>query len=351
VKKLFVRNRCATKPTLMACAVLGVACHAGVASAADQPARVAQIDVSPKVTPLPGPNAKPPTTAPGEVPPVPDPNLLVLGGTPQNPDFAVKPLVWKWKRFTTADYVVTASAGAITLASALFHPISQHSLTGPILFDKSARDALRSSSAQTRYTFRDASDVGLSLEATWPFFVDSLITAWWYRGSRDAAQEMALVDLEALAISGAIQGATNVLVSRERPYGSLCGTSELPNTAIDCQGTAHYRSFFSGHSAFSFTTAALLCLDHEKNELLGEPWDALTCGGGYVAAAFTASSRVAADMHYSSDVLTGAVVGTLVGYGVPWLHYKRQDLGVVRAGTLKMSLFPTANGAGVVGTF
>lgn len=308
------------------------------------------IDVAPKVTPLP-PQANPaPSNAPSEPPPVPDPNPLVLGGTPQNPDFAVKPLLWKWKRFGTADYVVTASAGAITLAAAIFQPQPRHSLSGPILFDRQVRNSLRPDEAQTRYTFRDASDVGLSLQATWPFFIDSLVTAWWYRGSRDAAQEMALVDLETLAIAGAIQGATNVLVSRERPYGVTCGTPELPSTSVDCQGPAHYRSFFSGHATFGFTTAALLCLDHEKNELLGEPWDAITCGGGYAAAAMTSTFRVLGDVHYASDVLTGALVGTVVGYGVPWLHYKRVDFAA-HVGAVKMSLIPTANGAGVVGSF
>jgi membrane-associated phospholipid phosphatase len=320
-------------------------------TAAAGPQQIAQIDVKPKVNPLPGPTTPTPRTPPAEPPPVPDPNPLVLGGTPQNPDFAVKPLVWKWRRFGTADWVIGTSAGAMTLAMAIAQPLPKHSLTGPILFDTAARNTFRASSVSARYTFRDASDVGLSLAATWPFFVDSLITAWWYRGSRDAAEEMALVDLETLAIAGAIQGTANVLVSRERPYGQNCGTSELPISSIDCQGSVHYRSFFSGHSAFTFTTAALLCLDHEKNELLGEPWDAITCGAGYVAAATTASFRMASDMHYASDVLTGALVGTLVGWGVPWFHYKRVDLPSVRAGGVKMNLIPTANGAGVVGSF
>ncbi len=311
---------------------------------------MAQIDVSPKVTPLPSSKGPTPNTAPGESPPVPDPSLAVLGGTPQNPDFAVKPLFWKWRRFGTADYVVTASAGAITLAAAIFRPLPSHSLQGPVLFDRQVRDSLRPTASQIRYTFRDASDVGLSLEATWPFFIDSLMTAWWYRGSRDAAQEMALLSLETLAIAGALQGATNVLVSRERPYGVNCGTSELPSTSSDCQSPSHYRSFFSGHATFGFTTAALICMNHEKNELLGEPWDAISCGGGYAAAAMTSAFRVVSDMHYTTDVLTGAIIGTMVGYGVPWLHYKRVDFGV-HAGAVQMSLFPTTNGAGLVGSF
>ena len=261
-----------------------------------------------------------------------------------------EPLAWKWSRFSAADYVITATGAGITLASAIIKPRPQHSLSGGILFDEAARNALRPDGIQTRYQFRDASDVGLSLAVTWPFFADALTTAWWYRGSRDVAEQMALIDLEALAIAGAVHGVTNVFVSRERPYGRTCG-GELPNEAIDCDGSTHYRSFFSGHAAFSFTGAALICTHHFQNELLGAPWDALSCVGGYAVATTTATFRVVSDVHYTSDVIFGALVGTVIGYGVPFLHYRQHELGAVRAGRLKLQLVPTAGGVGVAGVF
>jgi membrane-associated phospholipid phosphatase len=67
-------------------------------------------------------------------------------------------------------------------------------------------------------------------------------------------------------------------------------------------------------------------------------------------AATTATFRVVGDMHYASDVITGAIVGSLVGYGVPLLHYARRDLGL-RTGAVRLQLVPSAGGAGVVGTF
>jgi membrane-associated phospholipid phosphatase len=276
---------------------------------------------------------------------------VVIAGTPTPPDQAVPPLVWQWAHFSKVDYVVASTAGALTLAAAILHPLKGHSLQGGVLFDDAVRNAVRSGNVQTRFSFRDASDVGLSLVATWPFFVDALATAWWYRGSRDVAQEMALLDLETLAIAGAVQGMTNVLVSRERPYGPSCGTTELPANALDCDGIQQYRSFFSGHATFSFTSAALICINHTRDELLGSPWDALSCGGGYVVAAATASLRVLADVHYASDVLTGALVGTLIGYGVPLLHYRHHDVGKLSAGGMTMQLVPSLGGAGLVGNF
>lgn len=272
---------------------------------------------------------------------------------PPLPADAPPPLIWKWRRFSTADYAIGLGAGAITLTAAIVRPRAQHSLSGGIWFDDAVRNAVRVRPLANRYIFRDASDVGLSLAATWPFVADALTAAWWYRGSRDVAQEMALIDLQTLAISGAIQGITNVFVSRERPYGRNCGTAQLPADAIDCDSSGHYRSFYSGHSAFSFTSAALICMNHFENELLGPPWDALNCAGGYAVAATTASFRVLGDMHYASDVLTGALVGTIVGYGVPLLHYRNRSARQAGAhdATLQLELVPSPGGLGVLGIF
>jgi hypothetical protein len=70
------------------------------------------------------------------------------------------PLSWDWAPFSTADYVITGTAAAVTLAAAIIHPLPTHNLQGGILFDNAVRNAVRPSSIQTRYAFRDASDVG-----------------------------------------------------------------------------------------------------------------------------------------------------------------------------------------------
>lgn len=261
------------------------------------------------------------------------------------------PLAWKWSRFTGLDYAIGLGAGAITLTAAIVQPRSQHSLGGGIWFDDAVRSALRARPLANRYIFRDASDVGLSLTVSWPFVADALTAAWWYRGSREVAEQMALIDFQTLAISGAIQGVTNVFVSRERPYGRNCGTEQLPANAIDCANSGHYRSFFSGHSAFSFTGAALICVHHFENELLGPPWDALSCVGGYAVAATTATFRVVSDVHYATDILTGALVGTVVGYGVPLLHYRNRHASSAAKSALQLNLVPAAGGIGVLGIF
>lgn len=300
----------------------------------------------------PAPEAEPKLFAP-PAPPIRKPRPV--SQLPIVSTNAPPPLVWKWPTFSAANFVVTAVGGAVTLGASILKPSATHKLTGGVLFDDDVRHALRAKRLADRYIFRDASDVGLSLSVSWPFAADALTTAWWYRGSRETAQEMALINLEALAITGALQGATNVLVSRERPFGEGCGQGELPGDAIDCKNSFHYRSFFSGHSAFSFTGAALICVHHLENELLGGPWDAISCAGGYAVAATTATFRVVADVHYASDILLGAAVGTLVGYSVPLLHYRKvvgpSGRASVSPTELRINLVPAPGGIGVLGIF
>ena len=352
-------------------AALVAAAHGSVSTpaSAEPPAAPATPAPEPDTTPA-TPSPPPPTSpsfGPKDSPFAPPPNLSknpidVLPGDviyPPLGDKPAKPVLWnpEWPRFSTADWIITAAGAAITLTAAILPPQKKHSLGGGIAFDGSARKTLRMPTSEGRYAARDGSDVILSFEATWPFFVDALITTWWYRGSPDAAAQMALVDGEALAIVTAIQGATNTIVSRERPYGQVCGTTlDLPAATNDCDGNVRYRSFFSGHSAFSFTGAALICVHHMENELLGPPWDALSCAGGYAVAATTATFRVVADVHYASDILLGAAVGTLVGYSVPLLHYRHMRgasgrASVTQPNQLQLHLIPSPGGIGLLGIF
>lgn len=290
---------------------------------------------------------EPKATAPNEPPAVPNPGPEIVGGHPKSGEQPLPPVRWRWGHDTIADYVIGGATGAITLAAAIVPPLPVHHLDGGILFDNAVRNAVRPASIQVRYAFRDASNVELSVAATWPFFADALTSVWWYHGDRDTAQAMAVLDLETLAIAGAVQGVTNVVVSRPRPYASSCGTPELPAAALDCGPTTEYRSFFSGHATFTFTAAALVCLNHSDTDLLGSPWDALTCGGGYLLATTTSVFRLFADLHYSSDVIAGALVGTLIGYGVPYLH---RHLGGADGGTA-LQLVPSRNGLGLLVSF
>lgn len=68
----------------------------------------------------------------------------------------------------------------------------------------------------------------------------------------------------------------------------------------------------SGHSASSFAAAVMLFLRHKK-----QAWPTL------LLAVFIAFSRVFLFVHYPTDVLAGALLGTLFTAAIYWVYEKR----------------------------
>jgi membrane-associated phospholipid phosphatase len=261
-----------------------------------------------------------------------------------------KTLAWdpSFNRMDAPEMVLTGVSAGLALAAAIAPPL-QTGWKGGILFDDAARKALRLPGFKARLDARDVSDVGLALISSFPILVDSMMVAYWYRGSDDVALQMTLIDAEAIAVASALQGAATFFGGRERPYGQNCG-GELKDQSIDCQTPSRYRSFFSGHSTISFTSAALICAHHESLDLFETAADPITCAAGFAAAATVATLRVVGDMHYLSDVLTGALIGTSVGLGIPLLHHYHK-WGFGTSASLQMRLVPAPDGVHVVGVF
>jgi len=260
-----------------------------------------------------------------------------------------KPLVWdsRYGRFGPGQFVIMGTAVAVAAATNFAHPRETHWSAAPP-FDESVRDTFRLSSYGARSKARDASDISVSLLATFPFVVDSLMVAYWYRGSADVALQMSLIDAEAISVALALQGTVTWAAGRARPYVRDCGTAELPAQTTDCESSGRFRSFFSGHSSLSFVSASLVCSHHLKLDLFDSSADELTCALALGAAGATALLRVMGDMHYATDVLTGAAVGTLVGFGIPWIHHYRHASA---KGPVSVRVFPTVNGVAMVGGF
>ena len=72
-------------------------------------------------------------------------------------------------------------------------------------------------------------------------------------------------------------------------------------------------SFPSGHTSHSFTIAAV------TNELYGRKIGTLA----YCMATLSAISRVHDNMHYLSDIIIGAGIGTIIGRGFS-IQYKKR---------------------------
>jgi len=105
-------------------------------------------------------------------------------------------------------------------------------------------------------------------------------------------------------------------VSRWRPYTYHDGFD--PAAAEDGD---YADSFPSGHTAYAFMGAAFLTTTL-AHDYAGRKWAVPVAAAGWTMAAVTGILRVASGEHFVTDVLTGAAIGSLCGWIVPWLHRK-----------------------------
>ena len=132
-----------------------------------------------------------------------------------------------------------------------------------------------------------------------------------------AAQNAAVI-VNAFLLTTGIADGVKKLTDRERP-GFHHGRAALLEAAH--APLERNLSFFSGDTAWAFTfAAAAWALSTRRGYRLARP----VAVAGFIAAAAVAVLRVAADMHWATDVMTGALVGTLVGLGLPALVHPRE---------------------------
>jgi membrane-associated phospholipid phosphatase len=223
------------------------------------------------------------------------------------------------RRAVAAEYV---AAGTLTLSAyllGLYRP-SQFRTTGPWLFDRPAREALRMEGRNERIAADIASDVLLWAVVTYPV-ADALLAATALRARAPVAVEMAVQTSLVLSATAALTYLTKNLVGRERPIGRACRA--YSGYAPECGDDVPPLSFWSGHAAASFAAATMACVHHRQLDLYGsETADALACAVPLGVAASVALLRVLADQHYTSDVIAGAAAGVLSGLGLGLLlHY------------------------------
>lgn len=235
-----------------------------------------------------------------------------------------------WHRFRTAEAALTGAL-LLPIAGALFvYPEPPSRWRGGVLFDDALRRALVASSADARASaarYGDALYYGLAL---YPLVVDTALVTWGVHGQSDVALEMLGMNLEAYALSGAI-ALTAQKLGRVRPAERGCRGD--PSYSLKCEDpTSLNQSLLSGHTAIAFTGAGLTCAHHRVLPLYGgSVADGAACVVALASASVSGALRLVSDDHYATDVLLGAAVGLLSGYGIPtWLHYGSRRAGASR---------------------
>ena len=163
----------------------------------------------------------------------------------------------------------------------------------PNNFDNYFRDRSRWS-LENMETAKNASDLLL-----YGIFVGSIpITPLL---SKDDYTSMLLTNLEVMSLNGTVTNIVKNIVKRQRPASYFKTRDE---------GEDAYRSFFSGHTstAFAIGTSNAIMLSRNYPNRKTQIWT-----GAMGLAVATGYFRLAADKHYMSDVVTGAITGVLIG--------------------------------------
>ena len=104
-----------------------------------------------------------------------------------------------------------------------------------------------------------------------------------------------------LLVTAATQG-LKALIDRDRPFTTYPYIEKLSSGGDS--------SFPSGHTLEAFAVAAAISLLFSKKKIIIPV---------YAWAILVAYSRMALGVHYPTDVLAGIVIGTLIGWVVPWV--------------------------------
>lgn len=126
-----------------------------------------------------------------------------------------------------------------------------------------------------------------------------------------------MITSEAAATTMLVTNLFKGVVGRERPFVQALDERERREREPSSDDNL---SFFSGHTSFTF---ALATAGGTVAWLRGYEHAPYVWAAGLGMAGLTGYLRIAADRHYFTDVLTGAVVGSAFGVGMPLLLHGR----------------------------
>jgi membrane-associated phospholipid phosphatase len=135
-------------------------------------------------------------------------------------------------------------------------------------------------------------------------------------GRIDETPANALLIMEASCTAAMLTQLVKFAVGRERPFVHYVSAREKARTAKPSDNNV---SFFSAHANFAF---ALATSSGTIAWLRGYRYAPLVFATTLPLAATIAYLRVAADRHYLTDVLTGAVIGTAAGFAIPYFFHR-----------------------------
>ena len=229
-----------------------------------------------------------------------------------------------WPRYRFDELVLTAGMGLVIVLESVLPTRTDALWTSVTGMDLEVARTLGLRRASNREIMRGLSTGVTAALVLWPAAIDSLLYAGLGEGAWDVAWQLSLISLEVFSVNHVLSLLVRLLTRRERPVGRFC--NEDPGYASDplCANQPPANGFWSDSTSTAFAGAAMVCWYHDALDLFGEEaTDFTACGTAIAAAAASGLFRIMSDDHWVTDVLTGAVVGSLSGILLPWLlHFQ-----------------------------
>ena len=140
----------------------------------------------------------------------------------------------------------------------------------------------------------------------------------------------ALIITEATVVAGVLNQIVKFGFARERPFVHYLPRAPNAVRALTDSPTDDNLSFYSGHTTLAFTVATA---SGTVASMRGYRLAPVIWGSGLALATTVAYLRIAADKHYFSDVATAAVIGSIIGVGVPLIFHSPEHTATTAPGT------------------
>lgn len=133
---------------------------------------------------------------------------------------------------------------------------------------------------------------------------------------------LGLIYAEGYYLTAGLTRCTKILIQRKRPY--LYNNTTIPETErIDLSKEDNaYFSFFSGHTSSAFYSASFI--SKAFYDMYGaNRWFYVVTALSYTIASGVGYLRIRSGEHYPTDVMVGALAGSITAYFITELHKKR----------------------------
>jgi len=160
----------------------------------------------------------------------------------------------------------------------------------------------------------------------------------------------ALIVAESTVVAGVMNQIVKFGFARERPFVHYLPRAPTAIRKLTDSPSDDNLSFYSGHTTLAFVVATA---SGTVATMRGYRLAPVVWGAGLTLATGVGYLRIAADKHYFSDVVTAAVIGSIVGVGVPLVFHSPERAAPSSAGTTSqpLSLPPVRTACSVSGRF